>query len=424
MSALAKKLELAPRQSAAVVLACAFLLCMIGLAILLSISLVPYLRSDAPIVSLHATRQAFWLVASAAVCAFVARIDYHRLLRASRAMLVAVWIGLVCTLLFGSKQLGASRWLEVGPVNLQVSEFAKLVVILWCGWHVAKHRGDFDRYWTGFVPAIAWLGATVLLIAGAPDLGTSLFILATGMLLLYLGGLRVTHIVPTAAILMPIYGWWMLSQNGYIRARLSSHAEGGHEHVRTALRAIGSGGLLGVGLGDGRAHLGFVRMIHNDFIFAAIGEQCGLAGTLLIVFLFVVILWNGLKITMAAPDTAGFIVAFGITFAVVFQAAINMAVVTKLVPPKGIGLPFVSYGGSSLLMFGAMLGVLANVASQGRPGGALADDDAALGLDSQSEVAGGGGAGWGGAAACSYSADAPEGGLRPILDHGHRHGAR
>lgn len=369
------EMNLAPRRSGAVVLCSAFLLSMIGLLVLFSISVVQYLKSGQSITSLWATRQAFWLAASAVVCGLCARIDYHILLKHCWKFLGLVWIGLCAALVIGDKQYGSRRWLELGPVNIQCSEVAKLVVILCCGRYVGVNKDRLSSYLTGFLPAVAWLGITFLLIAAAPDFGTSIFILATGMLLLHLGGLKLSHIVPTALVILPVYAWWMLSRNDYIRSRLASHADGGHEHVRTALRAIGNGGWEGLGLGGGRAQLGFLRMIHNDFIFAAVGEQCGVIGTLAIVVLFLLILWHGLKITMAAPDNSGFIVAFGITFVIVFQAAINMAVVTKLIPPKGIGLPFVSYGGSSLLIFGALLGVLTNVALQGRVAAGAVDED-------------------------------------------------
>ena len=396
MSARTQAQRLAPTKSAGVVLASAFLLALIGLLALTSVSAFRYMRGlDRSIGNLFVVKQAVWCAAAAMFGLVASFLDYRWLLKHAFKILALVWIGLVAVLLVGPVILGARRWLEIGPMSLQVSEFAKVAVILAAARYVTVRRESLGSYVKGFLPALAWLGATVFLIAKEPDLGTSMFILGSGMLMLFLGGLKLTHIVPTFGLVGPLYLWWMFANNQYIRERLKSHAEeGGNDHVAAAVRSMGSGGLFGTGLGEGRAHLRFVNMIESDFLFTVVAEQGGFIGAAVVVLLFVVILRHGMKIAAAAPDTGGFIVAFGITFMTVFQAAVNMSVVTGLVPPKGIGLPFVSYGGSSLLMFGTAFGILANVARQGRVGG-LSDADERLA--GSAVGAGPGDEGWSGA---------------------------
>ena len=352
-----------PRDNAMIVVACVAILAALGTVAVFSVSVTPgLLKQPVRPWFFYGARHVIAIVLAGGFGWVLSRIDHRVMLERSFGVLVLVWIGLVLVLTHGVEVKGAQRWLPVGPgIRLQISEFAKLATILCCARYVEVRAAHLSTYRRGFLPAMIWLGITFGLIASQPDFGTSMFLFGTGMLLLTVGGVRFLHVLPTALGLLVPFFLVMINLYPYIMQRITRMKEG-HFQVEAALTALGAGGLFGRGLGEGRSHLGFLPEVRNDFIFAAIGEQMGLIGTSAVLVLFLVVFWNGMRIAWRAPSRAAFLVAFGITFMIVFQAAINVAVVTGLVPPKGIGLPFVSSGGSSLLMFGAAVGVLWSVA--------------------------------------------------------------
>ena len=381
MSAVLSK-DNSARTSGLYLVVIAFVLSLLGLLNVLSSTLVRAFEQG-KFVSILFLKQSAFLCLAAVTCWFFARSDYKKIVEKSSRLLPLIWLGLLAVLIFGERTFGAKRWVDFGFFSLQVSELAKLVIVFCCARYVSGRRHCIHEYRRGFLPAMAWLGITIALIALEPDFGTSMFILTTAFLLLFLGGMRLLHIILSGLLVLPPFLALMMMTYPHILSRLSGFNNGPHEQVTRALYAMGGGGALGRGLGSGRAHLKFIRFIESDFIFASVGEQLGFLGTITIVVLFALFFWHGLKITLRAPDHAGFIVAFGFTFMIVFQAGINMAVVTGLVPPKGIGLPFVSYGGSSLLVLSAAVGTLLNVAKQGQdqPVGAEEKTDPNLELD-------------------------------------------
>ncbi len=313
-----------------------------------------------------ALRQAVWLGLAALSCWVVSQVDYHRIVDQSHLLLWLVWIGLIAVLLFGTRIYGAKRWLSFGPLTVQVSEFAKFAVILFAARHCLRAGPLMSTYRGGLIPGALWLGLTCALIGVEPDFGTALFTFALGFFLLHAGGIPFKQLLTVGALLLIPFILLMTTTFSHIADRMTTYLAGTTWQVERAKLAFGNGGLTGAGPGGGRAHLGFLPKIENDFVLAAIGEQYGYVGTMVIALLFLVILWHGLRISVGAPDKVGAVVAFGVTIMIVFQGFANMGVATGILPPKGISLPFISAGGSNLLMLGLSLGCLINVAKQGR----------------------------------------------------------
>jgi cell division protein FtsW len=293
-------------------------------------------------------------------------VDYHRIVDRSHLLIFLVWVGLIAVLIFGTRIYGAKRWLSLGLLTVQVSEFAKLAIILIVARHCMRAGPAMTTWRGGLIPGAIWLGITCALVGVEPDFGTALFIFALGLLLLNAGGIPFWKLVSAGAMLLTPFIILMMTAFSHIADRMATFLAGTTWQVERAKLAFGHGGLTGAGPGGGRAHLGFLPKIENDFVLAAIGEQYGYVGTMVIALLFLVILWHGLKISVRAPDKVGSIVAFGVTIMIVFQGYANMGVATGILPPKGISLPFISAGGSNLLMLGLALGCLINVARQGR----------------------------------------------------------
>jgi len=317
----------------------------------------------------HVLRQSVFLGLAVAAMLAVSAVG-HRLLAAwSRPLLVATWCLLILVLMM-PHQLGASRWITIGRINIQPSELAKPVMILMLSAFCAARTHCRRRMRDVYLPACAYVAFTAVLVLMEPDLGQTLFILGLSLVVLLVNGLRLGHVIGASLVLMPALVLLMMNRFEYVQKRLDSFtSEVADYQVHQGLITLASGGLTGLGVGSGRAHLLFVPKIHNDFVMIAIGEQFGFLGCLVVILLFGLILFHGLRIAFRARDTLGFSIAFGVTFMITLQAAVNLAVVTNSIPPKGISLPFVSYGGSSLVVLGASLGLLVSVAREAREHG-------------------------------------------------------
>ncbi len=276
----------------------------------------------------------------------------------------------------GTKVGGAYRWFRFGGVSVQPSELAKLAMILALAAFLARRRPEDVRFFRDVTKALLFIGATVGLIVAEPDLGTAALIGGVLGLTLLAGGARPLPLFCSlAALAAPalVFGY---AHFEHLRSRLEAWGSAaGQYHTNISMHTIGSGGLFGVGLGRGPAKLAFLPEAHTDFIFAMIGQELGLAGAGVTVALFAWLAWNGLALARACPDRFGRLTVFGITVLFTAQALFNMGVVTGLLPPKGIQLPFVSYGGSGLCVNLALVGLMLS-ASRARttdPAGAAAD---------------------------------------------------
>jgi len=363
--------EQLPRPPAYLVLcATVTVLNVVGLVMILSASSVAAL-SDYGSSWYFFNRQLLWALVGLAGFVVASRIDYRHWRRAAPFLLVAAFATLAFVLVGGKLVYGSRRWIVLGPLQLQPSEIAKLALLV-CGAEVLTRRADRlddPRAWR---PVIAIFLVFGVLVMKEPDLASTIVLGVIVGALLVVGGVRAKHLAQMLAI--SFIGTVVLSLlAGYRRARMFSFLHPGHDVGNTgyqlwrSLIAIGSGGLNGVGLGAGRAKWFFLPNAHTDFIFSIIGEELGFIGCLLVLGLFVGLGLVGLRIARCAPDRFGMLIATGVTAWIVGQAAINLGAVVGMLPVSGVPLPFLSVGGTSLVitMFG--VGVVANIARQARP---------------------------------------------------------
>jgi cell division protein FtsW len=355
-------------------------LCLFGAVMILSASAVTaeqlYGHSY-----LFLVRQAAWLLIGLLGMFLLMRTDYHKLREPAVVypILCGVLLMLVGTF-FLDKSHATHRWIKLGPVNIQPSELAKLAVILYLAWFLdQKRRGkngmEFCKadFLHTILPAIAPVLVCAGLILAQPDLGTCVDILLFTTAVLFVAGLSWKWIAAGAAAAVPLL-YLLISVASYRMARLlafwdpSSDPQGAGFQLRQSLIAVGSGGLTGVGLMESKQKLFYLPEAHTDFIYAVICEELGFIGAVLVISLFVVYGKRGMRAAFGAPDAFGRLLALGITAMVLCQALINFAVVLGMVPTKGIPLPFISYGGSSLLVMLLGTGVLLNISQQTAPG--------------------------------------------------------
>lgn len=272
---------------------------------------------------------------------------------------------LAAVLLAGPEINGTRRWFDLGPLSVQPSEIAKLALVPFVAYHLEKKADRVNRPEL-LLPvglATALVGGLVLL---GPDLGTAALIVATVLLMVFLAGLRWRTVLLGGAVLLPL-GVLALLAAPYRRQRLLAFLDpesdplGAGYQVLQSLIAVGSGGLFGVGLGNSGQKLFFLPYPHSDFIYAIVAEELGFVGALAVLALFGVLLWRGTAAALHAPDAFGRYLGLGLTGILVLQALINVSVTVSLLPTKGIPLPFLSYGGSSLVVSMAACGVLLNL---------------------------------------------------------------
>ena len=316
-------------------------------------------------------RQAVYLLAGCMALAVTSLLDYHRLARYWKWFIGLALVLLAGVLIpgVGMKLNGARRWYSAGFLTFQPSEMAKTLMILGTAGWIAHAREKMSTFKEGFLPGALIAGSAVLLTALEPDLGSAGLLAIVLGSLLFVGGVRLKFAIPAVLITLPLAALLAYSKLGYIRARIADFMHGSGDplgqgyQITQAMMAQGSGGIFGTGLGQGHSKLLFLPEAHNDFIFALIGEEFGLIGTLGMLLLFSVLVLQGWRVASRAPDLLGSLIALGVTLCIGFQAAINIAVVTHSMPTKGIALPLVSYGGSSLIFALASIGMLLNVAA-------------------------------------------------------------
>ena len=296
---------------------------------------------------------------------YAAKLDYRRLRRLTYPLLVVALFLLFAALLFPSRN-GAHRWIGIGSLTFQPVELAKLALITYVAQSLARKADRVKTFTIGFVPHLVVCGAMMVLLLKQPDLGSSVVLGATTLAMLFVAGARVSYIVlavlasaPVAYHLVVGTPWRMQRVLAYFNPEAYAHGEA-YQFLQARL-AIGSGGFGGVGLGRGNQTLGYLPEAHNDFIAAPIGEELGFVGIFILLLLFGTLLWRGLRAALGARDAFGSYLAFGITFLLGAQALFNLGVVFGVIPNKGITLPLVSYGGTSLIVTMFLVGLLLNV---------------------------------------------------------------
>ena len=300
-------------------------------------------------------------------CFTAAAIDYRHLRKFVWPALAIACVLLAFTALKGREINGARRWIELPGFTFQPSEIAKAVVIVMLAHYASRYRDRMKEFWRGLVVPGALAGCALVLVLAGKDFGTTLLLGLVTWLVLLIAGARSVFLVPLglAAFALICY---LLMNNENRRTRIDAwlHPEKYEKTIAyqqlQAKYALGSGGAAGLGLGNGRQKTGFVPEHHTDFIFSIIGEEFGLAATLGLLGLYGLLCWCGFNIAWRASDLFGQLLVIGLTFLIGVQVFINVGVVTMILPNKGLPLPFISYGGSNLVVLLASAGLVLSVA--------------------------------------------------------------
>ena len=314
----------------------------------------------------------FGVIPGLAALYFFQKIDYHYWKKAAAPLFLISLVFLVLVFIpgVGTKAYGASRWVQLGHLSFQPSEMAKIAIILYlAAWLESKGRRKIRDVFEGLVPFLGILGILGFLILKQPDTGTLGLIVLVSSIIYFVSGAKISHIL--ALILSAAAGLWALIKIApyrmdrflvFLNPELDPRGIG--YQINQALLAIGSGGLFGIGLGHSRQKFNYLPEPAGDSIFAIIGEELGMIGAGILVLMFVVLAFRGFKIAKNAPDDFGKLAAVGITSWIILQAFINIAAITSLIPLTGIPLPFISYGGTSLIFLLAGAGILLNISKQ------------------------------------------------------------
>jgi len=296
------------------------------------------------------------------------RFDYRRLQRLVAPLLVLSFVLLVLVLVppFGQEINGTRRWLRLGPVSFQPVELAKLSLLLYLASFLARCGEVMESFARGLLPLLLVAGAMAGLTMLQPDMGNAVVLLVLALALAYLGGARPAHMGLIAGAALPLAAVAVAMKPYRLRRVVAfwnpwnDPQNSGFQIIQSFL-ALGSGGLLGRGLGESKQKLFYLPESHTDFIFAIIGEELGALGASVVIALFALLVWRGLRIGLRAPEPFGAYLALGLTVMLATQTLVNLGVVTGLLPTKGLPLPFISFGGSALTMTLFSTGILLNI---------------------------------------------------------------
>ncbi len=316
-------------------------------------------------------RQAVWIVLGLLALHWVSRQDYD-IWKSMMPIVLCLTIGCLILVLIpdvGSKVNGSRRWFRVAGLSFQPGELAKLTAVLYLASFLVRREEDITSFKKGVLAPVIVVGALAGLALLEPDMGTAMVLVAVLLGLLFLGGARITHLVGLVLSLLPL-GYLLIMESDYRRRRLMSFLDPWQDphdagfQLTQSFVALGNGGFAGVGLGEGRQKLFFLPEAHADFVLALVGEELGFLGTGLLMVLFAILLVKGFHIAGRAPDAFGRHLASGVTLLLGIQVLINAGVVSGLLPTKGLTLPLVSYGGSSLIVTLIAIGMLLSISRE------------------------------------------------------------
>lgn len=310
----------------------------------------------------YVKHQVMYLLAGLLLATIAYRLDYRKLRTVAPYLLILSVLSLIAVLVphVGVAVNGARRWLGSGMVSLQPSEFVKLGLVIYLAAALSMRMDRITSLVRGVFPLAALVFFMALLILMEPDMGTASLLIFTAFAMFFAAGARIEHLAMVAMVTLPPTVLMILA-SPYKRARIFAFINPWKDqqntgfHIVQSLLALGSGGLLGVGLGESRAKFFYLPEQYTDFIFSVLGEELGLFGTVTVVVLFIVFAYRAIRIAVAAPDRFGFFLATGCTAMIVIQAFVNIGVVTSSWPVTGVPLPFISFGGSSLIV--SLIGV-------------------------------------------------------------------
>ncbi|NNL41165.1 MAG: putative lipid II flippase FtsW [Desulfobacterales bacterium] len=318
-------------------------------------------------------KQAFFALAGIVALVVCRHFSYKQFRSLTYPFLLLAILLLVAIKLFGLGYSagGSMRWLKIGSLTFQPSEFARFALIIYLAYSMDKKKEHIKEFSVGFLPHVFVLGIFIALILMQPDFGSVVIIGAITWIMLFVGGVRITHLLLSLIFILPAAYISMISAEYRIRRIISFldpwqyPSDEGYQIIHS-LMAFGTGGFWGTGIGKGYQKLFYLPEPHTDFIFSVIGEELGLIGVLLIIVLYALIFWRGIAIARNAEDTFGAFIATGLTTAIILQVCVNMGVTLGLLPTKGLTLPFLSYGGTSLLINMASIGILMNIGASGK----------------------------------------------------------
>ncbi len=315
----------------------------------------------------YVKKQALWTLIGFVAMVIAMQFDYNRLRdrRIVYGLLLVTSLALIAVFAF-PKINGAHRWIRLSGFSIQPSEISKLALVIFLAYFLERRAGEERNFWRTFVPCGFVTALLAALVVIEPDFGTSLMLAVTFVVVVYTAGARVSHLAMAAAPALVVAAGllvfvpWRLTRLVTFLDPWADPQKSGFQVVQSLI-AVGSGGSNGLGFAQGKQKMLFLPFAHSDFIFAVIGEELGLIGTLTVLLIFALFLWRGLRTSLLAPDRFGKLLAIGIVAGIVAQALFNISVVLSLVPTKGIPLPFISYGGSSLVPTLASVGILLNI---------------------------------------------------------------
>jgi len=317
-------------------------------------------------------RQLVWMLIGGVACVMAASVPYPKWRGVCAAFLVVSGVMLVLVLIphVGLRVGGARRWLGLGPMRFQPSEFAKLALVVWLAHWLAKEKRRINRFGRGFAVPMAVTGCLLVLVLAEPDFGSTALLASVSFAMMFIAGVRLWFLAPTA--LAGAGGLLGLMLHNPERSRrllafldLEKYKQGAGYQVWQAILAFGSGGFNGLGLGNSRQKMFYLPEAHTDFIFPIIGEELGLIGTLGILLAFALLIACAVVIGLRASDLYGQYLGLGIALLIAMQALINIGVVTAWLPTKGLPLPFISFGGSNLVLNMAAVGILLSIFRHG-----------------------------------------------------------
>jgi len=281
-------------------------------------------------------------------------------------ILALVFLAAILITGLGYSAGGAKRWFRLGSFSFQPSEFARFALIIYLAYSMNKKKDVLKNFYVGFLPHIMMLFMFTVLIIFQPDFGSVVILGVLTWIMLFVGGVRLWYLITSLVLILPAAYFFMISAD-YRLKRITSfldpwqHSANDGYQIVHSLMAFGTGGIWGAGIGNGYQKLFYLPEPHTDFIFSVIGEELGLWGVLIILALYILILWRGISIASNCWDSFGSFLAIGLTTAIGLQVCVNMGVALGLLPTKGLTLPFLSYGGTSLLLNMAYIGILMNI---------------------------------------------------------------
>lgn len=313
-------------------------------------------------------RQAVWVALGVVAMFIMSRVQYWKLRQLSLFMLLLNFVLLTLVFTGIGTDLGtqAQRWIGIGGFTLQPSEFSKLAFVIFTAAYMSSRSVRIQKFWSSSFIPLALGGIAFIFIFQQPDLGTALVLVAGIAIIILLAGMPLKHAFTLSLVSVPLLALATIKEEYRIRRLMSfldpwaDPGDSGYQIIQS-LYALGPGHIFGVGLGRSRQKLYYLPEPQNDFIFAVIGEELGFVGAVVVLLLFFIFFWRGLKIALMAPDTFGSLLAAGITVMIAVQALVNIAVVTGSIPVTGINLPFISAGGSSVFFTLIGVGILLNI---------------------------------------------------------------